>query len=230
MVTTFEAPILSRTIVANDTMEIVFDTSANPLTFIAGQYITVTVHGLEVLDMREQFRDFSIASSPDHAEKISILFRLSQGRFKQALITAPLGTQVTISGPKGIFTLPSSADKPIIFIAGGIGITPFLGMVRDPQTNGIYTVVLFYYNKSKNEAAYLEELNTASLQNDIFSFYPIYGIFNGSEIKKYLAEHTGSNFLFYIAGPPKMVALAQRFLIEEGIQDKNIKTEEFSGY
>lgn len=230
MITTFEASIFSRTIIADNTVEVVFDVSKRTFNFTAGQYITVTVHGLEALDIREQFRDFSIASSPDRPEKISIAFRVSQSRFKQSLLDARIGAPVTISGPKGIFTIPETAEKPIIFIAGGIGITPFLSMLRIAKASGLYRITLFYYNGNKESAAYRKELESVAKQNDAFDFCPVYGYFDGNEIKKYIVKHAGSDFLFYIAGPPGMVASARWFLDTNGIQDKNIKTEEFSGY
>ena len=231
MTTTVEALIYSRRGIADNTVEIVFDARAHHLDFIAGQYMTVTVHGLEHLDIQKQFHDFSIASSPNHPEKLTITFRISQSSFKQTLLNAPLGTPVTIEGPKGIFTLPHTPERHLVFIAGGIGVTPFMSIISFTTENKLpYIITLFYYNRSKESAVYLVELESLAHDNPLFSFVPIYGPLDANEIQDHIKKQSKETLLFYIAGPPGMVQEARLVLKTEMIKDDTIKTEEFTGY
>jgi len=231
MVTKLESTIYSRNVIAADTVEIVFDASKDHFDFVAGQYMTIVVHGLESFDIREQFRDFSIASSPTQPEKLAVVFRVSQSRFKQLLLQAPLGTPITIEGPKGVFTLPDASNKQLVFIAGGIGIAPFLSMIRfAAETRSPHRIALFYYNNDKESAAYFSELEEISKRHESFSFFPIFGPLGGDEIGEYISKQDIANLLFYIAGPPGMVTAARSLLMTKGIRDDTIKTEEFSGY
>src|SRR3989344_2737389 len=64
---------------------------------------------------------FSISSSPSDREAIRIAFRVSESEPKQELLKIPLGTKVKVDGPFGDFVLPKKSDRPIVFLAGGIG-------------------------------------------------------------------------------------------------------------
>ena len=153
------AKLASRNVVAQGTTEAVFAFTDGELRFTAGQYVTITAPGLEHLPIEKQFHDFSIASSPTNAKEIRIAFRDSESPFKLAVLNVALGTEFIIEGPKGIFTLPEIADKPIVFIAGGIGITPFHSMLRYAYESKLsYRITLFYYNASELRTPYLGEL------------------------------------------------------------------------
>ena len=184
-------PLKSKKTIAQDTMAFEFE---KPLgfKFNAGQTIDVGI-GTMVYT-------FSIAAAPQ--EKIlRIATRMrKESKFKQGLLKAK---KVRIQGPSGDFVLPKSTKKSIIFIAGGIGITPFYSMIK---ANPPHKILLFYKNSSRAKTAFRDELEwTEKLQ-------------------------INKKALYYMAGPPGFVAKYSAILDSKGINEDNIRTEEFSGY
>lgn len=154
-------PIIEQRTIAEKTDEVSFDLSGKNFVFIAGQYIRVTIPKLLYADPKGSSRVFTIASSPNEKNKLSIAFRDSGSGFKRTLLELPRGSLVEIEGPFGHFVLPRDASRPLVFIAGGIGITPFLSMIRFANENKLnYQITLLYANKNKENAAYLEELTS----------------------------------------------------------------------
>ena len=84
---------------------------------------------------------------------------MSDTAFKRVLKTMPLGTEVRIVGPFGSLILHQNADRPAVFLAGGIGITPFRSMLLQATEQKLpYHLILFYSNRRPEDAAFLEEL------------------------------------------------------------------------
>ena len=140
-----------------------------------------------------------------------------------------MGTTVDIDGPKGIFTLPETTEKYLIFLAGGIGVTPFLSMIRyATEKKSPQKIHLIYINSSENRTAYAKELRVLAKKNPHFKLTGKIGRANTSFIK----EHTDQvgNVLWYIAGPPAMVNAMDKLLKDLGVSTVNIRTESFTGY
>ena len=231
MIKQFLAKIKSKKLIAENTHEIIFDTSQADFNFIAGQYITVTIPSLSALPIREQFRDFSIVSSPNDSQEIAIAFRDSDSPFKQALLNTSFDCEVEIEGPKGIFYLPKETDSNIVFIAGGIGVAPFISMIRATAENKTaHQIFLFYYNATKERTAYLAELTELASSTRNFSMVSAIGLMNAFEVARYLTTHATQSSLWFIAGPPGMVSSARKIVRQGGAADDTIKTEEFTGY
>src|SRR5215472_1967123 len=122
------AKLNCREQVAEGTMAFHFD-KPNGFEFRAGQAIDVTLLDPPETDAEGDIRTFSIASPP-FEERLMIATRMRDTAFKRALKSLPLGTAVKIDGPSGSLTLHKNSSKPAIFLAGGIGITPFLSILR----------------------------------------------------------------------------------------------------
>lgn len=153
--------IIEQKTIAEKTGEISFALPYKEFNFLAGQYIRVSVPELLRSDPKGAARVFSIASSPNDKNKISIAFRDSRNGFKRTLLKLPPGSLVDIEGPFGYFTLPKNSSQPIIFIAGGIGITPCLSMIRYATEEKLaHPITLLYANRNAESAPYLEELRT----------------------------------------------------------------------
>ncbi len=224
-----QVPIITRRTIAANTVEVTFDTSANPLNFVAGQYVSVTVPGPESLSLRQRTHDFSIASSALHQEHLSIAFRLSNSPFKQQLSSLPVGTLVTLTGPKGIFILPDSSQIPLVFIAGGIGITPFISMLSyTTEAHLGHKIDLFYFNLSKASEVYGQELRLLAKQNNNLVLHEIYVSFKSDFITKNISDIPRR--IWYVAGPPGFVTVARYSLLQLGVPASLIHTEEFTGY
>jgi len=103
----------------------------HPLDQIAGQYIEMSIPH-DKTDDRGTKRWFTISSSPSDAPLFSITTKFSRpsSTFKSALHKLKIGDSVSISDPMGDFVLPKDDTIPLIFVAGGIGITPFHSIIK----------------------------------------------------------------------------------------------------
>ncbi len=89
--------------------------------------------------------------------------------FKRVLRTAAIGLRVKIEGPSGSFVLHRKAEKPAVFLAGGIGITPFLSIIRQAtHDKTAHQMYLFYSNRRPEDAPFLDVLAQAAKQNPNF--------------------------------------------------------------
>lgn len=210
--------IISQRSVAKGTTEIAFAVPAD-FKFIAGQYITITLPELSHLPIKDQFRDFSISSSPSLKNQVNVTFRQSDSVFKQTLLKSS-GKQLLLDGPSGIFTLPGKGKLSVVAVAGGIGITPFMSMLGDAKNH----FKLVYYNRAPETATYLKELKEL-LGDDLYAF------FGPPQAEQLQALYTRNKpDYWYIAGPPTMVAIIRQLLKTLMIDDTMIRTEEFTGY
>ncbi len=210
--------------------------------FKAGQYVDITLIDPPETDSEGNVRTFSIASAPVEDE-ILLATRMRESAFKKVLGKVPLGTAVKLEGPMGSFTLHNNAKKAGVFLAGGIGITPFLGILRQAaREKSPHKLYLFYSNRRPEDAAFLEELRKLEAQHPNFRFIPSMsemdrsklpwkgetGFIDKEMLKRYLPSLQGP--IYYVAGPPEMVAAMRRILTEGGVEEDDIRTEEFSGY
>lgn len=220
------APLKKRKKIAENTYEVSFKLP-HVFVFKSGQYARITLPSLLAPDPRGNQRDFSIASSPN-SRSLSIAVRDTKSGFKKTLLEGE-NVQAEIQGPFGLFTLPEDASHHLIFIAGGIGVTPFLSMIRFVMEEKLpYTITLLYVNKSQDSAAYLKELRKLDGENENFLLKEHVGHLTKDVIKEKVERSEDS--LFYLAGTPQMVNDTKDMLLELGIELKNITMEEFSGY
>lgn len=222
-------PIINRRSIAFKTNEVSFGISGDTFPFQAGQHIQVSVPKLLYPDPKGSSRTFSIASSPSNKKSISISFRDSGSGFKRTLMELPIGTKVAIEGPHGFFTLPRDHSRPVVFIAGGIGITPFLSMISFASEKKLtQRITLLYANRDKENAAYLDTLETLEKQNPYFIMKNKFGFLDNDFLKSAVEE--SPDVLWYIAGPQMMVATVKEALIHFGIDEEKVYLEEFIGY
>ena len=226
-----KATIASKKNIAKDTLEVIFALS-EPLEFKAGQYVNVYIDGLK--------HHFSIANSPADPKKLTIATRIRQTPFKQTLAKLNIGAEVEVDHVEGYFLLPKDEGKKLVYIAGGIGITPFMSHLIYIQENNLgFDVALFYSNKTKEQTAYLDILQKWDEEYGWFSLIATMteddnwqgerGRINGTMVQKYVSDY--KNAIFYIAGPPAMVASMRDSLKKElSLPNDNILTENFTGY
>jgi ferredoxin-NADP reductase len=238
----------SRSEVAERTLEFRFQKPPG-MTFKAGQFMDLTLVDPPETDAEGNTRGFSINSAPDDAELI-FTTRLRDTGFKRVLRTMPLGTVVKVEGPFGNLTLHNDARRPAVLLAGGIGVTPFRSIVRRAAHERLpQRIFLFYANRRPEDAPFLDEFRGLARENPNFNFIPTMtqmsasrlpwkgetGYINRAMIEKHLLGDTSpasnpSGAIYYIAGPAHMVAGLRAMLNEAGINDDDIRTEEFTGY
>ncbi len=222
-------PVVNRRTIAQATTEIAIDLRGAQFTFRPGQYVHLTILNPRHRDDHGSARDFSIVSSPLDQEKLLIAFRESPSAFKRNLMEFSIGTEVEIEGPYGGFTLPKKTDRPLVFVAGGIGITPFMSMIRHAAEGELsHRIVLLYANSDVARAAYLAELGELAGMNPNFTFAEHRGEVTGAAVQDTAGELPAPRF--FIAGPPKMVHAVRMALSEAAFPEDDIVFEEFIGY
>jgi len=222
-------PIISCDKIATDTYELRLDITNEDFNYTAGQFVTIDI-GHNVLDGRGRRKSFSMSSIPQNKKFISTCFRLPtlHTEFKEYITTARLGFELMIQGPMGKFTLPKSRKRDVVMIAGGVGVVPFVSIIKSSikEKTG-HKLKLFYSNKGIRSAPYLKELEKESGRNKEFDFYHQNHRFSPEYIKK---NTNLKNSIFYLCGIPTMVSGVAKTLIELGINEKNILHEKFGGY
>lgn len=244
MLQNFPVSIVKKKLIAKNTMELTFSVTDPNFSFKAGQYVSVEISSLGDVPVPDKYHDFSIASSPLRPNEISIAFRISQSVFKTALLALPLGGTVTIDGPKGSLILPEHPHTsvayddllvipsvPLVFVAGGIGITPFLSMIKyATEISSSQQITLLYCNSSRETTAYADELFLLEQKNPHFVLGSFLGIPDKNFFIPYAQNKKNANTRWYIVGAPAMVKKVRQILMEFGILETQIQTEEFSGY
>ncbi len=238
---TYQSTLLGRTEVAEGTMAFQFE-KPHDFGFRAGQYIDLTLSGSQAGSSNGLTHTFSIASSPSD-EEILVMTRMRSTVFKQALSKLPLGSEVRIEGPMGSFSLHNNTSRPAVFLAGGIGIAPFLSMLSHATSEKLrHPIILFYANRYLEDAAFIDKLWNLERANPRFRFVPILTrMANNNGGWKGKTGHISAELLltqvgivrgpiYYIAGPSTMVAATRRTLAEVGVDEDDIRTEEFAGY
>lgn len=233
--------LISREEIAERTMAFRFEKPVN-WTFKAGQSLDMTLLNPPETDTEGNKRAFSIASAP-HEDTLMIATRMRDTAFKRTLKSISLGTGVQIEGPFGDLTLHNNTSKAAVLLAGGIGITPFHSMVvRAAKEKLAHHIFLFYSNHRPEDAPFLKELQALESQNPNFKLIAAMTQMGNSrqrwdgekgKIDRAMLEKHLSGFpsaIYYVTGPPGFVAGMRAILADSGIDDDDIRTEEFAGY
>jgi ferredoxin-NADP reductase len=235
------ATLIHREEVAEGTMAFHFEKPSG-FSFRAGQFADVTLtHPLET-DAKGNTRTFSIASPP-FANELVFTTRMRNTAFKRSLKKVPLAAEVKIGPATGSFTLHKNLTRPAVLLAGGIGITPFLSMVQQAERDRLLQkLYLFYSNRRPEDTAFLDTLRALETTNPNFRL-----ICTMTEMSKSKKEWRGETALidkemlcrhladlqgpiYYVAGPPTMVTAMRKVLVSAGVEESDIRTDEFVGY
>lgn len=218
--------------------ELIFK-SASPLRFTPGQYMELTLpHSKQ--DSRGARRMFSIASRPGDSEmRFGVKLPPSPSSFKRTLFDLSIGARVAATGISGDFILPRDQHVPILMIAGGIGVTPFISQLLSLQAQGSErSIGLIYAVNGEDEIAYRDELIATGIPVTVVSRDAITNLPKGwkgvhsslithdllaSMINSYNQQPT-----VYISGPPLMVTATKEQL--RRLKVRSIKTDYFTGY
>ena len=143
--------------VAHGTMAFGFDKPAG-FSFRPGQAIDLILPDPTAPGTESARHAFSIVSAP-HESELVIATRMRNSAFKNALARLPEGAPAQVEGPFGSLTLHNKLDRAAVFIAGGIGITPFMSMLRHATNSALQQrLLLLYSNRRPEDSAFLAEL------------------------------------------------------------------------
>jgi len=176
------------------------------------------------------WRGFSIASHPNEGiVHISTRIIDQPSAYKKALMELKPGDEISMRGPFGPFYLDGS-KKPVVFIAGGIGITPYRSLILHSalDTSKAPSSICLLYSDDTGHYAYRQELDDIVIKNDFIKVE--YGTSEDlhGKIEDQIRE-LGNGACYYISGPGKMVTSIKKSLVTQGIARNNIKHESFIG-
>lgn len=198
-------------------------------------------------DERSENRFFSISSAP-FENRIQLTTRFTSedsSTFKQDLQKLNIGDSIEAFGPSGSFTL-EDPNKQYVFIAGGIGITPFRSILLDLDKRGEkLNITLLYANRTR-EVLFKNEFELLATKHPEFKIY--YIISDIPTVKAQITDNVNiipgkidedlirslitnlQSFIFYISGPEPMMMAFEEMLRTMGIPKENIKRDYFPGY
>jgi glycine betaine catabolism B len=235
-------PFVKKEHVAADAYEFFFDRRAVNFDFSAGQYIRMFLD-IPQPDERGITRLFSLTTAPQEKRYLSITTRIMQSMFKKTLASLQPGAFVRFFGPMGRFMLEETDTRPRIFIAGGIGVTPFRSMLRYAIMAQLTTpIMLFASYKSVEDGIYYQEFSSFMKEHSWFRYIPtitqpkqsdnhwdgLTGRLTQTMLLKNIPNFKQS--VYYIAGPMNMVDSQIDMLAAMGIPPEQIKKEKFTGY
>ncbi|HMA87381.1 MAG TPA: FAD-dependent oxidoreductase [Burkholderiales bacterium] len=236
-----EVRLLRRETVAEGTMAFHFSRPAG-FEFRAGQSLLLSLIAPPETDGEGDSRTFTIASAP-HEPELMIATRMRDTAFKRVLKSLPPGAALSIDGPNGDMVLEESAAHPIVFLAGGIGITPFRSMaLHAAHVRLAHRILLFYGNRRREDSAFLDELQELERRNPNFRLVALMsepekstqpwsgetGFIRRELIERRVSEPKAA--LYYFAGPPAMTGAMHTLLEELGVAEEAMRYEEFYGY
>lgn len=237
----YKVKLKSRQEIASGTMAFHFE-KPQGFSYTAGQFGDVTLANPPETDAEGNTRTFTLASAPYEGD-LMVATRMRDTAFKRVLKTMALGTEVSLNAPDGSLTLHSDARIPAVFLSGGIGVTPVRSIVLQATHDKLpHKIVLFDSNRRPEDSAFLDELAKTQKRNPNFTL-----VGTMTEMEKSSKAWTGETGyvtqamllksvhdlslpIFYISGPPAMVAAMRKILDDSGVKGDKIRTEEFAGY
>jgi ferredoxin-NADP reductase len=201
-----------------------------PLVWKAGQFLHYVLNH-EATDDRGSDRWFTIASAP-YERHVMVTTRFNSKRsstFKKTLRALKSGDSIEMSDLDGDFIV-SNPKKQYVFIAGGIGITPFRSILKQAEHEGKQLRVTLLYANRKTVAAYKKEFDAMAKRNPHLR---IHYLFHPQRIDKKTIKEFVPNLkrpLFYVSGPEPMVEIVGKMLQQMGVPKKRIKQDWFPGY
>ncbi len=218
-----------------DIVEIVVALPAPGLAFQAGQYVNVDIPGCDAP------RPFSLASPPSQATRLELHVKLVPGGVGTTYLHQRLqvGEELKLSGPFGRFFVRESANVPVIFIAGGSGLSSPKSMVQDLLERGFELPITLFHGVRTRADLYCDDLFAdLGARQPNFSYVPALSMDDGSgawtgetgfihEVAERRFEASFKGHKAYLCGPPPMIEAAIRALMKGRLFEKDIYTEKF---
>ncbi len=235
-----DVKLIRKEDVADGTMAFYFE-KPEGFVYKAGQSVDITLSNPPETDAEGNTRAFSLASAP-FEDALMIATRMRDTAFKRVLSKMAEGASVSLEGPFGSFTLQNDTSRPAVFLIGGIGITPIFSIIKQASHDHTdHKLYLFYSNRQPKDAAFLDECRKLQASNKNFTFIPSMSKLEDEKAwsgeQGYIRKEMVSKYLrdvlepvYYLAGPASMVQAMRQMLADMGVNDDNIRTEEFSGY
>lgn len=208
-----------------DVWSFVFEPS-EPIEWQAGQFMRFELPHMDE-DKKGHERWFTIASPP-YEGLIQVTTRMTGSSFKKALKAMRPGGKITADGLEGGFVWPE-VETPVVFVAAGIGVTPYYSMLKQRLQDGAYMPVTAIYGSRTNDILFKEELDSWSVQHpELKVFYKVGVRLTSENLREIIPDI--NDWLVYLSGPEPMVRDLEAQLRKSGVRKKQIVTDEFPGY
>jgi ferredoxin-NADP reductase len=225
--------------VANGTMAFHFE-KPEGFEFRAGQFGDITLVDPPETDTEGDTRGFSIAAAP-YESRLMFATRLRDTAFKRVIRDSPIGTEVKLDAPYGDFTLHKTETTPVVFIIGGIGVTPVRSMIAQAtHDKTAHKITLIHANRTPADTPFMADFEQLATGNPNFTYIPVVtdeapddwagerGRVDDAMLKRHVSDLNAP--IYYLSGPEGMVKAMRQLIIAIGVNEDNIRTEEFTGY
>lgn len=200
--------------------------------YLAGQYVQIQYHH-DNADDRGTKRWFTLSSSPlDNYLKITTKHSLKSSSFKEALFKPTPAKQLKISPAYGDFVLPKNQKQKLVFLVGGIGITPVLSILSTllKENNKNYNIDIVYLVSNLKEKISLDIYKPYINKLTIIDTSKLNSLYTSQELINYLKQNKIDQYLIYISGPEKMVENLTEGLIKLKVPKHKIISDYFENY
>jgi ferredoxin-NADP reductase len=233
----YQSRLTGKKEVAEGTMEFTLEKPGD-FKFRAGQFFDIILDAPPDADKKSYVHGFSFVNAP-YEDSIAAVTRMRDTPFKNAIRDLPLGTPVKLDAVFGSFTLPRNETKSVVFLIGGVGITPVRSMIAQAtHDKTAHKITLLYANDTPARAPFTAELERFARENPNFTFVPVYtqariagaehGRVDAAMVRRHVPDLAAP--LYYLSGPPGMVRAMRELLMSMDADEDNIRTEEFDGY
>ncbi|MFA6270067.1 MAG: ferric reductase-like transmembrane domain-containing protein [Candidatus Paceibacterota bacterium] len=208
-------------------VELKFKPLEESIKFLAGQFVFLR---FDVPGILSESHPFSIASA--HKTDLSLGVK-ALGDYTSMVYLQKPGVVASIEGPFGAFSYLKAKSKRQIWVAGGIGVTPFLSMARDidiSKNTGGYEIDFYYSAKNDKESAFGQELVEISAHNPGFKFYQHFSDISGYISADFIAQNIKDivSAEIFLCGPVAFMKSLREQFIKIGFDNRMIHSEEFS--
>ncbi|MBI1277088.1 MAG: oxidoreductase [Anaerolineaceae bacterium] len=226
--------------IAPDIFDFVFE-PARKFAFAPGQYMEWTL-GHEYPDSRGNRRYFTLASSPNENNlRLGVKFYDQSSSYKRTMLAMENDSEIVAGQLAGDFVLPRGINQKCVFIAGGIGVTPFRSMIQHLlDIKQRRDITLFYINRREDEIVYTDVFERARQKLGIRTIYTLtdassvrrdwqgkVGYVDKQMLREYVPDY--KKCIYYISGPNAMVTSVREMLVDAGVSGDHIKTDFFPG-
>lgn len=223
--------LISREMVAENTLALTIERPEG-LSFEPGQNTMVSLPGIHA----DELKEFTIASAP-YEQHIVLAMRVRNSSFKNACYALKPGDAVQVRTPSG--TLWSQTEAPQIWLSGGIGITPFRGIIRHLiHENARFAITHIHSDRARASIPFRSEFESYASAHDGYQFFTtmsreaVRGERKGRITGDIIAERASqySESLYFVVGTESFVAAMRSEIASLGAAAAQIRTERFEGY
>lgn len=205
--------------------EVYLKPSLRPISYTPGQLAFVTI-----IDPAVDAEAHPFALTEHHNKRVTSIVVKNLGDWTSKMPELSVGSKVLLEGPHGTFSYLNVKNKKQIWIAGGIGITPFLAMARAFRKRLGYDIDMYYCTKTKEEAVFFREFHAIANKYKSFRLMGVVEDSDGFLTADKIEEHSGKleKRDVFICGPPIMMKSLQQQLEKKGVPVAQIHFEDFS--